>query len=224
MSEEVMMQYSKVEELNRIWEVIEDAIIKVGKKVLPSKIIKSKLEKQNPRSKECKDLKAIKLLSILISAIRKNRDSRSAADWRKWNKLINRINHLVETQISSVQSNTVENWINEALTWWKILKNKILEENCKTTKKEIREFIRKRNERIDKEQKIMLNSILDRSCSKVCIDRLLCTENSEEKLIIEEEEVLRETAHFFQNQYRSRSLKLNQMNEEWRKVYQPIER
>ncbi|CAG8815960.1 12150_t:CDS:1, partial [Gigaspora margarita] len=32
MSEEVMMQYSKIEELNQIWEVIEDAIIKVEKR------------------------------------------------------------------------------------------------------------------------------------------------------------------------------------------------
>src|SRR5260363_377011 len=168
MSEEVMMQYSKVEELNRIWEVIEDAIIKVGKKVLPSKVIQNEAEKQNPRPKECKDLKAIKLLSILISAIRKNRDSRSAADWRKWNKLINRINQLVKTQISSVQSNTVENWIDKALTWWKILKNKIVEENGKITNKEIRKFIRKRNERIDKEQKIMLNRSEERRVGKEC--------------------------------------------------------
>ncbi|CAG8829595.1 27571_t:CDS:1, partial [Gigaspora margarita] len=77
MSKEIMMQYSKMEELNRIWEVIEDAIIKVGKKVLPSKVIKNELEKQNSRPKEYRDLKAIKLLSILISTIRKNRDSRS---------------------------------------------------------------------------------------------------------------------------------------------------
>ncbi|CAG8805067.1 46285_t:CDS:2 [Gigaspora margarita] len=142
MSEEVMMQYSKINELNRIWKIIEDAIIKVGRKVLPSKVIKNELEKQNPRPKECRDLKTIKLLSILISAIKKNRDSRSVADWRKWNKLINRINQLVETQISLVQK------------------------------------------------------------------------NSEEKLIMEEEEILRETTCFFQNQYRSRSPKLNQMNEE----------
>ncbi|CAG8842721.1 15178_t:CDS:2 [Gigaspora margarita] len=146
MSEEVMMQYSKMEELNRIWEVIEDAIIKVEKKVLPSKVIKNELGKQNPRLKECRDLKAIKLLSILISAIRKNQDSRSVADWRKWNKLINRINQL----------------------------------------------------------------------------RLVQSRNNEEKLIIEEEEILRETARFFQNQYRSKSPKLNQMNKDWRRVHQPI--
>ncbi|CAG8857050.1 31267_t:CDS:1, partial [Gigaspora margarita] len=48
--------------------------------------------------------------------------------------------------------------------------------------------------------------------------------NNEEKLIIEEEEILRETTQFFQNQYRNRSPKLNQMNEDWRRVYQPIER
>ncbi|CAG8807891.1 29809_t:CDS:2 [Gigaspora margarita] len=83
MSEEVMMQYSKIDELNRIWEVIEDTIIKVGKKALPSKDIKNKLEKQNPRPKECRDLKAIKLLSIIISTIRKNQNSRLVADWRK---------------------------------------------------------------------------------------------------------------------------------------------
>ncbi|CAG8853682.1 8528_t:CDS:1, partial [Gigaspora margarita] len=52
-------------------EVIEDAIIKVGKKVLLSKDFKNELEKQNPKLKECRDLKAIKLLSILISAIKK---------------------------------------------------------------------------------------------------------------------------------------------------------
>ncbi|CAG8854047.1 7796_t:CDS:1, partial [Gigaspora margarita] len=51
-NKEVIMQYSKMEELNQIWEVIEDAIIKVRKKVLPSKIIKNELEKQNPRPKE----------------------------------------------------------------------------------------------------------------------------------------------------------------------------
>ncbi|CAG8753127.1 33580_t:CDS:2 [Gigaspora margarita] len=90
-------------------EVIEDAIIKVGQKVLLSKDIKNELEKQNPRPKKCRDLKAIKLFSILISAIRKNRDSKSVADWRKWNKSINQINQLVEIQISLVQSNTVEN-------------------------------------------------------------------------------------------------------------------
>ncbi|CAG8833829.1 40797_t:CDS:2, partial [Gigaspora margarita] len=67
-----------MEELNQIWEVIEDTIIKVGKKVLPSKVIKNELGKQNPRLKEY---------------------SRSVANWRKWNKLINRINQLVETQI-----------------------------------------------------------------------------------------------------------------------------
>ncbi|CAG8823246.1 15616_t:CDS:2, partial [Gigaspora margarita] len=70
-------------------EVIEDAIIKVEKKVLPFKDFKNELEKQNPKLKECRDLKAIKLLSILITKI----------------------------QISSVQSKTVENWIDEALTW-----------------------------------------------------------------------------------------------------------
>ncbi|CAG8786014.1 1365_t:CDS:2, partial [Gigaspora margarita] len=88
-SEEVSMQYSKIDELNQIWKIIEDAIINVGKKALLFKDIKNELGKQSPRSKECRDLKAIKLLSILISAIRKNQDSRSLADWRKWNKLIN---------------------------------------------------------------------------------------------------------------------------------------
>ncbi|CAG8845488.1 10642_t:CDS:2, partial [Gigaspora margarita] len=52
-------------------EVIKDAIIKVKKKVLPSKDFKNELEKQNPKLKKCRDLKAIKLLSILISAIKK---------------------------------------------------------------------------------------------------------------------------------------------------------
>ncbi|CAG8812350.1 38719_t:CDS:1, partial [Gigaspora margarita] len=63
-SKEIIMQYSKMKELNQIWEVIEDAIIKVGKKVLSSKDIKNELEKQNSRLKECKDLKQ---LSYLVS-------------------------------------------------------------------------------------------------------------------------------------------------------------
>ncbi|CAG8849983.1 38981_t:CDS:2, partial [Gigaspora margarita] len=77
-------EMSKEDELNQIREIIEDAITKVEKKVLPSKDIKNELGKQNSRSNEYRDLKAIKLLSILISTIRKNRDSRSVADWRKW--------------------------------------------------------------------------------------------------------------------------------------------
>ncbi|CAG8786377.1 2413_t:CDS:2, partial [Gigaspora margarita] len=63
---------------------------------------------------------------------------------------------------------------------------------------------------------------------KVRIPKELCKEemseeNSKEKLIIEEEEILRKTARCFQNQYRSKSPKLNQMNEDWRRVYQLIE-
>ncbi|CAG8838409.1 15929_t:CDS:2, partial [Gigaspora margarita] len=99
-----------------------DAIIKVGKKILLSKVITNESREQRSELKEHRDMKAIKTLSILIGKIRKNREK-----------------------------------------------------------------------------------------------------NNKEKLILEEEEVLKETAQFFQNQFRSRLPKLSQMDEDWKRVYSPIE-
>ncbi|CAG8843084.1 22553_t:CDS:2, partial [Gigaspora margarita] len=49
-----------------------DAIIKVEKKVLPSKVITNKSREQRSEPKELRDMKTIKTLSILIGKIRKN--------------------------------------------------------------------------------------------------------------------------------------------------------
>ncbi|CAG8743603.1 14208_t:CDS:2, partial [Gigaspora margarita] len=56
---------------------MEDAIIKVKKKILPSKVITNESREQRSGPKELRDMKAIKTLSILIGEIRKNRGNRS---------------------------------------------------------------------------------------------------------------------------------------------------
>ncbi|CAG8756906.1 11581_t:CDS:2, partial [Gigaspora margarita] len=64
-----------IKELNEVITQYEDAIIKVGKKILPSKVITNELREQRSEPKELRDMKAIKTLSILIGEIRKNRGS-----------------------------------------------------------------------------------------------------------------------------------------------------
>ncbi|CAG8662315.1 4134_t:CDS:2, partial [Paraglomus occultum] len=69
----------------------------------------------------------------------------------------------------------------------------------------------------------MIASLLNKPYKKITLDRYLVQNKEEVNLVTEPNAVLNGLAEHFQNQFRKRKTKLEDMSEEWREVYRPKE-
>ena len=114
----------------------------------------------------------------------------------------------------------------ELKNWAKILRKKVGDEERRKKEKEIRGKIEARFGMMERNKKKMLQSLLSRPYNKVTIDRVLVGENSRfrnQELTNKEEEVKKQVAIHFQEQFRKRNQKFNKMSKEWKEIYRPKE-
>ena len=65
----------------------------------------------------------------------------------------------------------------------------------------------------------MIASLLNKPYKKIVLDRFITQDNEEVSLISEPNTVLNGLAVYFKNQFRKRKTKLEEMSEEWKRVY-----
>ena len=115
-------------------------------------------------------------------------------------------------------------WQEDAITWWKIIEGKLVENSEKVKKKEIQQYIQKRAEQIVKEQKKMLTSLLERPYGKVVLDRVYVRRQESTNLLTSPAEVLEEVWSHFQNQFINRREDSAEIEKLWFEEYQPKDR
>ena len=81
-------------------------------------------------------------------------------------------------------------------------------------RKQIEENINRRYEMIKTDQGRMIASLLNRLYKKINLDRFITQDKEEVKLISKPNAVLNSLAEHFQNQFRKRKTKLEEMSEE----------
>jgi hypothetical protein len=143
-----------------------------------------------------------------------------------WNCQIQMLNSKYDFQIREVSRVEKEIWIEDTKTWIRILEHKIRREEQSKRERLIIENVERRYGMIEKIEKQMLNSILERPWKKINIDKVIVeqegsTENN--NLLVEATEVKDEVDRHFQQQFKRRKHLFENMSEEWEKEYQPKE-
>ncbi|RIB11328.1 hypothetical protein C2G38_2203687 [Gigaspora rosea] len=105
----------------------------------------------------------------------------------------------------------------------KLVKKVFNKRNILLEETKIREFIEERCDRIVTNQKLMLNSILERLTRKIKIDRVCEDVGDDFKLYTEEKEVLDQVEIHFKEQFRKRNFDMRNLNQIWQKQYKPKE-
>jgi hypothetical protein len=114
-----------------------------------------------------------------------------------------------------------EAWIKDMKGWQRIIKEKRKKEWEQVQRKQIEENTNKRYEMIKTDQGRMIASLLNKPYKKINLDRFIAQDKEEVELVSEPKAVLNGLAKHFQNQFRKRKTKLEEMSEEWKEVYSP---
>jgi hypothetical protein len=86
----------------------------------------------------------------------------------------------------------------------------------------IKRRIEERNKMITTDQRKMINSILDKTYSKINLDRIrITTDTQEEVLLNSKDEVQTEAINIFSELFRSRNHKFENLPEQWKDIYEP---
>ena len=198
------------EQIDKIWDIIEKAIIRSGESSLPNKSVKIPKKQLVPNRKKHR-FKAYMSLGRLINEIRKAEHSMQSLLVGKWNQRLKIINRQAECNISMIELNSLQSWIKSAILWWKVIGNRISEESQKLKEKEIKNYIKKRSEMIIKEQRLMLASLLEKPFNKVRLDRVLVKEDLEYRLAVAPSKVLLDTKDHFKGQAVQRKMSKDRM-------------
>ena len=114
-------------------------------------------------------------------------------------------------------------WIEDIKGWQRIFKERRKEEWEQAQRKQIEENINKRCEMIKSDQGRMITSLLNRPYKKIILDRFITQVKEEVNLITEPKAVLSGLAKHYENQFRKRDTKLDEMSKEWKEIYEPKE-
>ncbi|GES86818.1 hypothetical protein GLOIN_2v1765743 [Rhizophagus clarus] len=86
----------------------------------------------------------------------------------------------------------------------------------------IKRRIEERNKMITTDQRKMINNILDKTYSKINLDRIrITTDTQEETLLNSKDEVQTEAINTFSALFRSRNHKFENLPEQWKDIYEP---
>ncbi|GBC39983.1 RNA-directed DNA polymerase from mobile element jockey-like [Rhizophagus irregularis DAOM 181602=DAOM 197198] len=113
-------------------------------------------------------------------------------------------------------------WKCETRNWLKVVRRviKLKDKACKEAT--IKRRIEERNNMITTDQRKMINSILDKTYSRINLDRIrIATDTQEEILLNSKEEVQAEAINAFSSIFRSRNHKFENLPEQWRDIYEP---
>ncbi|CAB5124077.1 unnamed protein product [Rhizophagus irregularis] len=97
---------------------------------------------------------------------------------------------------------------------------KLKDKACKEAT--IKRRIKERNNMITTDQRKMINSILDKTYSRINLDRIrIATDTQEEILLNSKEEVQVEAINTFSSIFRSKNHKFENLPEQWKDIYKP---
>jgi ribonuclease HI/exonuclease III len=210
--------------INQEWDRIVCSINRAAAKYIPSKLSKCTREEKNkqvPRNPRYLDVKNLKRMIGKFNNPLYNPEDEVTSFL--WNCQIREINIRHETQVPEVNLSLGENWAQSAREWTKVLEKKIQKEEQRAREKMIIENIEKRYGMIGKSEKQMLNSILERPWKSILIEKILVARELSDRseLILDPELVKNQVDEHFQNQFRKRRHKFEELTEDWKEEYQP---
>ncbi|GBC27644.1 uncharacterized protein OCT59_013286 [Rhizophagus irregularis] len=136
---------------------------------------------------------------------------------------IKSFNQCYRTNISQLTEGTDwHTWKSETRKWLKIVRRviKVKDKACKEAT--IKRRIEERNKMITKDQRKMINNILDKKYSKIDLDRIrIIADTQEEILLNSKDEVQVEAINTFSSLFRVRNHKFENLPEQWKDIYKP---
>ena len=113
-----------------------------------------------------------------------------------------------------------EEWLLEVSYWKKIIQRKIVSNTQQEAQKEIMEKVEARFGMIDKEERKMINSILEKPWRRILIDKVIVqdTESKDTKILLtESDEVKKAADEYYKDQFKARKHQFDSITEEWKK-------
>ncbi|CAB4391955.1 unnamed protein product [Rhizophagus irregularis] len=132
---------------------------------------------------------------------------------------IKSFNQCYRTNISQLTEGTDwHTWKSETRKWLKIVRRVIKGK----TKHAIKRRIEERNKMITKNQRKMINNILDKKYSKIDLNRIHIIANTQEEILLNsKDEVQAEAINTFSSLFHTRNHKFKNFPEQWKDIYEP---
>ncbi|CAG8589878.1 2525_t:CDS:2 [Paraglomus occultum] len=214
-----LYQYHKATEEdwnNYSQELIAKAIQAAASKHIPS--TKTQNSKSQIRKEATKSL-TYSRAKVLGRIFRKgSKDLGQSIDGLERAILNARIEHLnteYKTNIPRLPESWNKEYCIEIKEWWNVLKEKARKEMQAAKEKEIKEKIEERFALMPKNQKQMLNKLLERPHNKIIVDRVLVQGKNKfesKKLVTESDDIKREVERHFKEQFRKRKHQFEQID------------
>ncbi|GES94273.1 exodeoxyribonuclease III [Rhizophagus clarus] len=211
--------------LNKLWDIICNCIQQASLEHIPHKKVGGTKTNLNRNYKEIEDSsKERKDLLYIRSLMRKlHKNELKGTELLKASEGIKSFNRHYGTNISQLTEDTDwHTWKCETRNWLKIVRRviKMKDKACKEAT--IKRRIEERNKMITTDQRKMINNILDKIYSKINLDRIrITTDTQEETLLNSKDEVQTEAINTFSALFRSRNHKFENLPEQWKDIYEP---
>src|SRR5829696_1391767 len=216
---------SNVHKVNFTWDLLQKAIIDAAMKHIPNK--HTSHHTKDFRPKLLKSIyKRIKLLHK-VERLSRNCLSKGIYD-TQWGRLFDKVIQFSKEYDITLPTSTVYslNFLSLTVSALKDLKHiliaaaKIQETEYKA--KAIKEAIERRCENFTTNQSTMFDSLLDRPCTTILLDRYINNNSLEKELLTDPSEVKKETARHFQQVVGSRYSN-PPISDSWVEEYAPLE-
>ena len=191
--------------VNNTWDKLENILKTTMDEIIP---IKSIVKSDQPRRPKLKSetFKTYKWCLRIIRSI--NRDELENMTIGKKHKFIDNLQYIIQKYkwnsisvyniTNGLFSNNKDVLLSQLKELSQLIKTKLDVEDRQFIIDQIKNSINKRLERLNTHKKLMLNSILEREHRRINIDRIIVkNSNNEEELLLEETDILRETAKHF---------------------------
>jgi hypothetical protein len=198
-----------------MWNAIEEAIIDAANKKIPKKkIFNTRTNKRHYRKKLQQHKHIIELQQIIKKAKIKRNQEIEKEEKKEINKKLIDIGKEIGAVLPKLHKQWSEAWIDDIKGWQRILKDKRKEEWEQAQRKQIEENINRRCEMIKTDQGRMIASLLNKPYKKIVLDRFIIQSTEETSLVTEPKAVLDGLGKHFENQFRKRRTKLEEMPKE----------
>jgi hypothetical protein len=198
--------------MNRIWDILEEAIIIAASKHIPKKKIYNTVTNRRCNQKARQQEENIVKLQRLIKYAKTKKGQEVTEEER--NEVNGKLKILGKKEganLPKLQRHWSEAWIEDMKGWRKLLQEKKKKEWEQVQRKQIEENIDKRCEMIKTDQGKMIASLLNRPYKKIVLDRFIEQEGEETILITEPDAVKMGIAKHYEKQFRKRNTKLKEM-------------
>ena len=210
--------------MNRIWDILEEAIIIAASKHIPKKKIYNTVTNRRCNQKARQQEENIVKLQRLIKYAKTKKGQEVTEEERnEVNEKLKILGKKEGANLPKLQRHWSEAWIEDMKGWRKLLQEKKKKEWEQVQRKQIEENIDKRCEMIKTDQGKMIASLLNRPYKKIVLDRFIEQEGEETILITEPDAVKMGIAKHYEKQFRRRNTKLKEMTKSWKEVYKPQE-